>query len=49
MTEQMLYIKCTGDKNMKCPYCGKELKDETVCPKCKAAVVKDNKKKVEEK
>lgn len=36
---------------MKCPYCGKNIKDETVCPKCKAAVQKpkENKKKAEEK
>lgn len=37
---------------MKCPYCGYQIKDETVCPKCKAAVEEkktENKKKVEEK
>ena len=50
MMERTQYIKCTGDNNMKCPYCGIEIpKDTKVCPKCKASVVEKNNKKVEEK
>lgn len=32
---------------MKCPYCGQELTDEAVCPKCRAELPKKTKKEVE--